>query len=173
MRREVPDWPNYAVDETGQAWSNLVPGTRGKRTGDWHLLKPVLRKGYLTLTLCGGGRRRLAGVHQLVLEAFVGPCPQGMECRHLDGNRTNNRLDNLTWGTRAANSQDTIHHGNHFFSVADHVGEANGNCKLSESKVLEIRSLAGTVTVDELARRFDVTTTTIRDIIRRKRWKHI
>lgn len=57
------------------------------------------------------GKARTRLVHQLVLEAFVGPARAGQVCRHLDGNPANNRLENLAWGTMAENSQDTIRHG--------------------------------------------------------------
>jgi hypothetical protein len=50
-------------------------------------------------------------VHRAVLDAFVGPCPDGMECRHLDGNAANNKLDNLAWGTPAENRRDIALHG--------------------------------------------------------------
>jgi len=45
------------------------------------------------------------------LKAFIGPCPIGMECRHLDGNKLNSRLDNLCWGTKLENTADRNHHG--------------------------------------------------------------
>lgn len=50
-------------------------------------------------------------VHRLVLEAFVGPCPAGMECRHLNGNPSDNRLENLAWGTKRENGYDRVLHG--------------------------------------------------------------
>ena len=59
--------------------------------------------GHVNVSL-GANRTRL--VHRLVLEAFVGPCPQGMECLHKDGNPGNNRLDNLHWGSRYENRAD-------------------------------------------------------------------
>lgn len=47
----------------------------------------------------------MAAVHILVAEAFLGPRPGGMEeCRHLDGDKLNNRADNLRWGTRPGNA---------------------------------------------------------------------
>lgn len=50
-------------------------------------------------------------VHRMVLAAFVGPCPGGMMCRHLDGNPTNNRVENLAWGTPQENVDDAVRHG--------------------------------------------------------------
>ena len=52
-------------------------------------------------------------VHRLVLEAFVGPCPPGQQCRHLNGIPTDNRLENLAWGTPSEDNFDRIRHGTH------------------------------------------------------------
>lgn len=64
--------------------------------------------GHLSVVL-GRGNTRM--VHALVLLAFVGARPSGAECRHLDGNPANNRLDNLRWGTRTENILDAVRHG--------------------------------------------------------------
>lgn len=50
-------------------------------------------------------------IANLVLEAFVGPCPEGMECCHWDDNQSNNRLDNLRWDTHANNVRDGYRNG--------------------------------------------------------------
>lgn len=52
-------------------------------------------------------------VHRLVLEAFVGPCPEGMEGCHGDGDPTNNSLGNLRWDTATSNQLDKVRHGTH------------------------------------------------------------
>lgn len=54
------------------------------------------------------GKHTVRYVHHLVLEAFVGPRPPGMEACHFDGNAQNNRLENLRWGTSAENKADAI-----------------------------------------------------------------
>lgn len=66
---------------------------------------------YPKVNLCHGRVRKTHTVHTLVLKAFVGPPPPGMEARHLDGNRLNNRLDNLAWGTKSENMADRLRHG--------------------------------------------------------------
>lgn len=53
-------------------------------------------------------------VHRLVLEAFVGPCPDGFDGCHNDGNPANNRVENLRWDSRRENAKDRVRHGNHF-----------------------------------------------------------
>lgn len=68
--------------------------------------------GHMKLTLCPTGRRVQVLIHRVVLEAFVGPCPAGMEsCHFPDRDRSNNRLDNLRWDTHLANMNDRRIHG--------------------------------------------------------------
>lgn len=69
--------------------------------------------GYVHLHLCGDGRRRQARAHQLVLEAFVGPRPKGAVTRHLNGDGSDNRLENLIYGSHSENNLDQVAHGNH------------------------------------------------------------
>lgn len=57
------------------------------------------------------GRERTRTVHSLVLEAFIGPRPTGAVTRHLNGVASDNRLENLTWGTQSENALDTVKHG--------------------------------------------------------------
>ena len=53
-------------------------------------------------------------LHRLVLESFIGPCPDGMEGCHNDGDPANNTAENLRWDTRHANIMDSIRHGTDF-----------------------------------------------------------
>jgi len=68
--------------------------------------------GYPSVSLWRDNRGHTKEVHRLVLEAFDGPCADGMECRHLDGDPTNNNVENLKWGTRSENFIDKSKHGN-------------------------------------------------------------
>jgi hypothetical protein len=100
----------YQVSSHGRVRSLdrvITRKTGAKQSYKGKLLKPALLKvGYLYVNIRGS-----KAVHRLVLEAFVGPCPEGMECRHLDGTRTNNHLSNLRWGTSSENNQDILDHG--------------------------------------------------------------
>lgn len=71
------------------------------------------KNGYQRVTLSMSGRKSSRLIHHLVLEAFVGPRPEGMECRHLNGDPSDNRLENLEWGTSSENTFDVVRHGNH------------------------------------------------------------
>jgi hypothetical protein len=76
------------------------------------LLSPARKsQGHLHVNLYVNGVPWTSNIHQLVLIAFIGPCPPGMECCHNDGNPSNNHLDNLRWDTRSANNLDRIRHG--------------------------------------------------------------
>lgn len=99
-------------------------------------------------------------VHRLVLEAFVGACPEGMECRHLNGQSRDNRLENLRWGTKAENFEDRVRHGTIL------KGERHPGVKLTEDQVREIRSAPGSQS--SIAARYGVEQTNISAI---KRWK--
>ncbi len=91
-----------------------VGGVRSQRC----VLKPRRnRRGYLYVNLYRGGQARTFQVHRVVLDAFVGPRQIGQECRHLDGDRLNNRLDNLTWGTPSENRLDQVKHRTHHNTV--------------------------------------------------------
>lgn len=64
--------------------------------------------GYDVVSLNQSGAQRTFTVHGLVLEAWRGSRPDGMEARHLNSNRADNRLANLQWGTPAENSNDRV-----------------------------------------------------------------
>lgn len=85
-----------------------------------HLLKPALTRRYYRVSLQREGVSRQFAVHRLVLSAFVGHCPPGMEGCHADDDRTNNRLDNLRWDTKSENVLDQVRNGIHRNSRKTH-----------------------------------------------------
>lgn len=69
-------------------------------------------RGYLRVSLWdGSGKEKKRQVHGLVLSAFVGPRPEGMDCCHNNGNPSDNRIENLRWDTRKNNMADAKAHG--------------------------------------------------------------
>lgn len=98
----------YEVSNLGRVRSlerrvRLVPnpGVETTRRVPPRILKPGrVKSGHVSVAL-GKGNSRL--VHQLVLEAFVGPCPHGCETLHGNHKPWDNRLENLRWGTRSEN----------------------------------------------------------------------
>jgi hypothetical protein len=146
-----------------------------EQAGRWGLIKRKMRgrerrlkiglHGYPVVNLSMGGRCTTRRVHRLVLEAFVGPCPDGMECRHLDGIPENNLLGNLRWGTRAENQEDIARHG----TLA--CGERHGGVKLTkwDARFIRIWSSLG-YGLRDLAESFGVTSQTISRIRAEKSW---
>lgn len=82
-------------------------------------------RGHLAVDLSNGPHARSYSVHRLVLEAFVGPCPEGMEALHGDGIPGNNRVDNLRWGTKHENRMDSVKHGTHANTKKTHCKEGH------------------------------------------------
>ena len=101
--KDVPEYEGlYQVSNLGNVRSY-------RRSIEPKLLKPGrMPRGHLSVAL---GRNNSRCVHELVLLAFVGPAPHKHECRHLNGDPSDNRLKNLCWGTRSENIADAVRHG--------------------------------------------------------------
>lgn len=115
--RLVPGFEGYAVGDDGSVWSRIRANRwHGHIPMEWHKLKPNLHtNGYPFVWITNIGRKRKRGfVHILVLTAFRGQCPAGMEARHYpDRSTTNCRLKNLSWASSQTNQLDRIEHGTH------------------------------------------------------------
>ena len=125
--KSIPGYEgSYEVSNKGQVRSVDRVRRVGKGEGSLRLYRSQPRRlqadkaGYSRVTLKLSGAKRSHLVHHLVLEAFVGPKPVGMECRHLNGNPADNRLENLQWGTSSENSFDVVRHGNHHGAKKTH-----------------------------------------------------
>ena len=91
---------------------------RSERTGQ--ILRGSKNNGYPVIQLCRDGVNVKKYVHALMLEAFVGPRPDGMETLHWDDNRQNPSLGNLRFGSSADNKRDAVRNGTHFQSRKTH-----------------------------------------------------
>lgn len=132
---------------------------------DWRLLAVNEKAdGHRRVPLAG----KLMHVHRLVLTAFRGPCPEGMQACHCDGDPRNNALGNLRWDTPTANHADKRKHGTHL------QGEDIFGAKLTASDVSEMRSAhAAGATSGELARQFGVTKENAWMVVTRRTWRHV
>lgn len=72
------------------------------------------RSYYVAHLYDGAGNRKALRVNCAVAQAFIGPCPDGREVRHLNGDSFDNRLSNLAYGTPVENAQDCIRHGRNY-----------------------------------------------------------
>ncbi|MGP5930306.1 NUMOD4 motif-containing HNH endonuclease [Corynebacterium glyciniphilum] len=116
--KPIPGYEGYyEVSDQGRVRSieRVIVRDNGMRqTVRSRVLRPALnRRGYEGVHLYRRGIGEGFSVHRLVLLAFVGPCPEGMEVRHLNGAPADNRLTNLRYGTSLENKLDIIRHGRH------------------------------------------------------------
>lgn len=168
--RDVANFAGYRIGSDGTIWSRRPRNGMGPLLENWRLLKSRADKwGYLYVCLGrGSGQQSTKFIHRLVIEAFVGSCPSGMQCCHNDGNHANNRLENLRWGSPKENADDRNRHG------TGPQGEGNGNSKLTETDVIaiRIRNAAGE-SQTSLAREFGVTQVAVSSLVRGKAWTHV
>ena len=145
--KAIPGFEGYEVSNLGEvrSWKRQNQYADAPKSA-----KPMRQSfdsdGYLKVTLTDCGKEHTRAVHRLVALAFIGPKPIGLEVCHNDGNKTNNCVSNLRYGTRRENAQDMIAHG------TSPRGKKNASCKLSEEDVRAIRR--DTRKYDDIARDF-------------------
>jgi hypothetical protein len=141
---------------------------RGNHIKGRVLAPSKLRNGYLAVSLYKNGVPHNHPIHELVLETFVGPRPEGMEVCHLDGNPYNNTVENLRWDTHAGNMQDMVSHGR------TNLGRGLSQATLTEADIPRIFELrASGMKVTEIADAIGVHRGTVYGILSRKRWNHV
>lgn len=156
----------YEVSNRGR-----IKRIKGFRACKDRILKPYANScGYLLITLCKNGRIKRKLIHRLILEAFIESCPEGKECNHKNGIKTDNRLKNLEWVTKSENIKHKINILGYIFPH----GEKQGNSKLITKEILAIRELLQkNHSQRRLAEWFNVCQATIHEIYTGKIWKHI
>jgi hypothetical protein len=174
--KAIPDFPGYEISDQGRIrsfWKRV--GVTGRRATEFVLsshpvrvLKLICVKGYHRVTLYKDGKGTISHVHNLVLNVFGSPCPNGQEACHNDGNRGNNRFKNLRWDTKKKNQADRLNHG------TDANGEKSVLAKLTTGQVIKIREMANKgFTYGHIASLFPISIWTVGEIVRRRTWKLI
>lgn len=153
----------YLINKDGEIYSRYMNGIMKSKPN---------KDGYETVTLQtrerGNGKRRPWFVHHLVIKTFLGEPPSDMEkpsIDHIDNNRSNNNINNLRYIEWSENSSRR---------VISNRGEHNGRTKLKESDILKICKLFKKgLSNSEIAKQYNVTSSTIRSIRNRKNWKYL
>lgn len=157
--RDVPGWEGrYRVSDQGRVLS-----LSWRNTGKARVLDPrrPSASGYPCVNLAGVP----VPIHGLVLAAFVGPRPSGMEACHANDDKRDNRLSNLRWGTRRENMADAERNG--IRQRAD-----RKRSRLLPDQVVVVRSLlAAGCSAREVAAKFSVSRGCILGIEQGRTWK--
>lgn len=176
--REIPGFPGYRVGADGSVWSQWKVAGRPRRlTGHWRrigIYRMGKRRQYRGAHLTVNGVSKCYPVHALVLLAFVGPRPPGMETCHNDDNPANNCLQNLRWDTSSANHQDAIRNGRRFGAATPLRGSKHPGAILTESDIPAIRFLHRLGWSEKaIGQLFGVRQPAISSAIVGRTWKHV
>ena len=164
-RRPIKNFDGYEIDVHGAVWSRRDSGLSAE-------FRPMnsarMKSGHMFVRLYNGkGVSLKRYIHRLVLETFICECPEGMECRHLDGNPANNDLMNLAWGTPSENQADREIHG------TSNAGENNGMAKLTSTIAAEIRQryAAGGISQEKLGKEYGISGGTVLNVVKNRTYK--
>lgn len=170
--KENPTYPGYAFGSDGSVWSCRGRGN-WKKQKEWFRLKTQRGKEKwcglsVSVRSVTDKKRSTRMVHRLILEAFVGPCPPGMEACHWNGNPTDNRLENLRWDTPQENTNDKYRHG------TMQKGTMHPGAKLTDQKVVELRNLRNEgVSTKRLSEMYGLCQRNVRRACVGDTWKHV
>lgn len=160
----------YSISNHGQAKSleRFINYGHAIALRKERILKPATDKGgYLRIGLHYNKKVINKLIHRLVAEAFI-PNPLNLpEINHKDCDKTNNYDWNLEWCTRQENLNHAIE--NNLILC----GEKNGNSKLTEFQVKEIKELKGKFSQEKIANLFNVCPATIGNIHNNLIWRHL
>ena len=156
----------YEVNNIGEV--RRIGKGRGVKTGGRVLKQTNHKQGYKAISLHLHNRCRTFLVHRLVGLTFLGPIPKGHEVNHKDGNKRNNRVENLEYVTRPYNMAHAV-----IIGTLNNSGANNPSAKLTAEQVKEIRrqyQFGGGPGYKALAGEYGVTWEAIRNIIKRRVW---
>ena len=164
----------YEISNYGRVKSLKRFNPKSGKGGRWYPERMISirsdKDGYLIANLCKDGKNKLCKVHRLVLSSFEKQ-DLNLQVNHIDGNKQNNRLDNLEWVTCSENIKHAWRIG-----LNNQDGSRNRMAKLTEEKILEIVELFKTTNLSDrkIADMYDIKSDeTIRSIRKRKAWTHV
>jgi len=162
MWKAIPEFPGYEVSNHGRVRSHkrkrvriLKPGPAGSR------------RQYRAVHLFQDGKGYSRRIAPLVALAFWGPCPNGLEVCHNDGDPTNDCLDNLRYGTHKSNMEDASR------QTEWPSGEANGNSLYTDGFAKQLRKeFASGISTPNLAQKHNLPRQHVTNIVYGKIYKN-
>ena len=158
----------YEIDIQGNVYSIARKGTKGGKIS-------LIKDEYFEVVLCKDSKMKRFSLHRLIAIHFIENPNNYVQVNHIDGNKFNNDVSNLEW---CSNSQNQIHAYKTGLRISAH-GSKNGNSKLSENDIEEIRKIASSsgryYGRKQLAERYNVSEGHIKDIVTKRRniWNHV
>ncbi len=169
--KQIPGYKGYYANKKGEIFSAWTQGPRSRINEEkLHKRKASLSSsGYPFFPLKREDGKIIGGfVHRLVSLAFHGVPEEGMTASHLNGNKLDNRAENLVWESLLENKNRRYKHGTH------DSGSNNSRSSLSEEEVISVLQLLkeGKLTHELIAKKFKVSRITITRINIGKRYKY-
>lgn len=154
----------YSVSEDGRVFRHFKTKDSSEVKSHKHP-----KTGYRQLTLSYCGVQKCVLLHRLVALYYISNPGLLPAVNHKDSNQENNSRANLEWVTASENNRHSYKIGK-----KSAVGESNGQAKLSESQVIEIRRLCSTgLTKTKIGEKFGIHRVTVGEIERREIWSHV
>lgn len=155
--KNIPNYPLYSASSLGYIINN-----KSKRI----LKESVLKSGYKQVTLCKDGTAINKLVHRIIAMVFLDNIENKAQVNHINGVKSDNRLENIEWNTRSENQKHSIKIG-----LRHTRGEKNSQSKLSEKNILDIFN--DKRLYKEISKEYNISIPTVSDIKRGYSWTHI
>jgi len=174
--RLIPGLVGYMAGDDGSVWSKRRRNWADKVSPPWRQLVPKMRKTAsgkshrLEHCLMQSGKRIYRSVGFLILTAFVGKRPAGLQVLHKDDDPNNNALSNLRWGTAKENCADRESNGKTCS------GESHHSAKLTDEMVLKLRAEPADARTADLIVKYGlygISWSSVDRAIKGKTWKHL
>lgn len=164
ISKVIEEYPRYIVTSFGRVYS-----LNTKR----FLKQHKNRGGYFIVNMCIAGLKpRNARVHRLVAKAFLEEISADKpDVNHIDGNKENNRIENLEWSNKSLN-------GFHAHKLGLNVcnpqkGSKHGMAQLTDEDVRAIRELRLTLSNKEISIKYNISSTQVWRIVTKRNWRHL